>query len=72
MKRQIRKLELKAQTLRHLAGVELRAARGAAGDPNITGPVCKETSELESIVYWCPDNTSIQRSCSGCTGSGTA
>lgn len=26
----------------------------------------RETTERESIVYWCPNNTSIQRSCSSC------
>lgn len=65
--RRIRKLELKAETVRVLAATQLSEARGG-----ISGPQCKETSELESIVYWCPDNTSIVRSCSGCTGSGTA
>ena len=67
-----RKLRLDREVVRKLTGVEIERARGGDGGANISGPQCKETSELESIVYWCPDNTSIVRSCSGCTGSGTA
>lgn len=49
------KLKLRTDKIRVLASRELELA--AAG----------YVSEKESIVYWCPGNTSIQRSCSSCT-----
>lgn len=52
------KLPISRQTLRALETAELRQAVGADGV--VTNP------ELESIVYWCPTNTSIQRSCNAC------
>lgn len=54
-----RKLQLKSESIRTLSTVELNRVAGGNGFQ-------PETSERESIVYWCPGNTSIQRSCSSC------
>lgn len=55
-------LKLSRETIRTLSGAQLMAVNAGVGG----------NDERTSIIYWCPDNTSIQRSCSSCTGSGTA
>ena len=56
MRKQNKRLGLSSQTVRILGITEL----------NLIGGGQRETTERESIVYWCPTNTSIQRSCSSC------
>ncbi len=56
MRKRNQKLQLKSENIRTLEMNELVIV--AAGDGFQT--------EKESIVYWCPNNTSIQRSCSSC------
>lgn len=50
-----KKLNISSNTIRVMTDAQLAAVQ--AGVP-----------ERDSIVYWCPSNTSIQRSCSSCTG----
>lgn len=46
------KLSLPRETIRAITAAELTAAAGGLPD--------------QSIVYWCPTNGSIARSCSSC------
>lgn len=55
MKKVKQKLSLSAETIKTLAPKELTLVAGGF-----------ETGDRESIVYWCPSNTSILRSCSSC------
>lgn len=60
MKKERPRLALKSETVAVLTGAQLALVAAGAGVVDV------------SIIYWCPDNTSIVRSCSSCTGSGTA
>jgi hypothetical protein len=60
-KTKVARLALTSDTIRDLSAAQLRVVVGGDGD-------VVTNTEIESIVYWCPSNTSIQRSCASSCG----